>query len=205
VDAVPRLRRLLESAPSRKAEAEIERCEFCDVLVGRVHSHVVDLERRGLLCVCRACYLLFTSPKAAQGKYRAVPERYRRAQELVLSEAQWDEFQIPVGIAFFFCNSAQDRTVALYPSPAGATESALPVAAWEEVVTANPLLQSLQPDVEALLVCRLPGRSDAFIVPIDACYELVGRIRRHWHGFGGGERAWSEIDDFFAGLRKRAT
>jgi hypothetical protein len=38
---------------------------------------------------------------------------------------------------------------------------------------------------------------------VDACYELVGRIRRHWTGFEGGEEAWLEIDAFFAGLPAR--
>jgi len=45
---------------------------------------------------------------------------------------------------------------------------------------------------------------DCYIVPIDACYELVGRIRRCWKGFDGGEDAWNEIDGFFADLRVRS-
>ena len=202
MESVLRLRRFLESS---SPPPPAERCGFCDAPVGAEHSHVVGLERRELLCVCRPCYLLFMTPGAAQGKYRAVTNRYLHAPELVPSAAQWDEFRIPVGIAFFFHNSAQNRAVGLYPSPAGATEAAFPAAAWQELVKANPVLESMEPDVEALLVSRLPGRLDAFIVPIDACYELVGRIRRHWRGFGGGERAWSEIDGFFASLRERAT
>ena len=43
---------------------------------------------------------------------------------------------------------------AFYPSPAGATESLLPLETWEELAAANPLLASLEPDVEALLVCK---------------------------------------------------
>jgi hypothetical protein len=165
---------------------------------------VVGLEKRELLCVCRACCLLFTTAGAAQGKYRAVGDRYTHEPELVLTEAQWEEFQIPVGIAFFFHNSIQNRAVALYPSPAGATEAVVQGAAWQDVVRANPVLQSLETDIEALLVSRLPGRRDAFIIPIDACYELVGKIRRHWRGFSGGERAWSEIAEFFASLSEKA-
>jgi hypothetical protein len=41
-------------------------------------------------------------------------------------------------------------------------------------------------------------------VPIDACYELVGRMRRVWKGFDGGEEAWSEIESFFALVRERS-
>ena len=60
-------------------------------------------------------------------------------------------------------------------------------------------------DVEALLISRRRGRTETecWIVPVDACYELVGRIRRHWRGFEGGEEAWVEIDAFFAGLGAR--
>ena len=201
MEAVARLRQLLEAPPPRPVA---ERCGFCGELVAEAHAHVVDIQKRGLLCACRACYLLFTSPGAAQGRYRAVSDRYLHAAGLVLGPAQWDELQIPVGIAFFFYNSAQQKTVAFYPSPAGATESALPDRAWDEIARDNPVLTSLAPDTEALLVSRLPNHTDAFIVPIDACYELVGRIRRHWHGFGGGERVWAEIDAFFALLRERA-
>jgi hypothetical protein len=94
--------------------------------------------------------------------------------------------------------------MAFYPSPAGATEALVPDSAWAEIEAANPALQSLAPDVEALLVCRLRGRSHSYIVPVDACYELVGRVRRHWRGFDGGEEAWREIDDFFASVDRRA-
>jgi hypothetical protein len=40
---------------------------------------------------------------------------------------------------------------------------------------------------------------------IDACCELVGRVRRHWKGFSGGDEAWSEIETFFATARRRET
>ena len=96
--------------------------------------------------------------------------------------------------------------LAFYPSPAGATESGLPLEIWDELVTANPVLGTLEPDVEALLVRRRRRRPDTecWIVPVDACYELVGRIRRHWKGFQGGQEAWLEIEIFFAGLFTRA-
>jgi hypothetical protein len=32
----------------------------------------------------------------------------------------------------------------------------------------------------------------------------VGRIRRRWKGFDGGEEAWQEIDAFFADVRSRS-
>jgi hypothetical protein len=196
------LRRFLEPVPEQRV-APGERCDLCAEPVPEDHSHVVNLDSRAILCTCRACYLLFTHEGAAGGRFRAVPERYLHDPGFRLDDAQWDALQIPVRIAFFFRNSSLERTVAFYPSPAGATESLLPLAAWEEVVAANPALAGLAPDVEAVLVRRTADGFESYLVPIDACYELVGLVRLHWRGFDGGEEAWRQIDGFFDRLRER--
>jgi hypothetical protein len=178
---------------------------MCSTPIGEEHSHVVNVASRNILCVCRPCYLLFTREGAAQGKYRAVPDRYISDPSFLLTEDQWDRLQIPVRMAFFFFNSALGRHVAFYPGPAGATESLLKLEAWDELVAANPLIQHLQADVEALLVSgRREGSFDIFLVPINACYELVGRVTMHWKGFDGGQKAWEEIDRLFAEVRSRS-
>jgi hypothetical protein len=41
-------------------------------------------------------------------------------------------------------------------------------------------------------------------VPIDACYELVGHLRRSWRGFDGGRDAHQHLDSFFEKVRSRA-
>lgn len=193
------LRRFRGAPPARAA-----RCEMCAEPAGEAHGHVVNTENRALLCVCRGCYLLFTHEGATRRRYRSVPERYLRLPSFRLAEADWEELQIPVRTAFFFHNSVLGRTVALYPSPAGATESLLPLATWERVTAANPLPADIRPDVEALLIDRPPrGQATCHLVPIDACYELVGLVRLHWKGFDGGQEAWRVIDDFFASLRRR--
>jgi len=181
-----------------------ERCELCNEAIGEEHPHVVNVESRALLCACRPCYLLFTERGAGSGKYAAVPDRYLFDPRFTLTDAQWDEFQIPVKMAFFFVNTKLEQTVAFYPSPAGATESMLPAETWEAVMSANPLFATIQPDVEALLVCRRQEAYECFLVPIDACYELVGHVRMHWKGFDGGQEAWEAIDGFFDGLRARS-
>ena len=202
--AFAKLKRFVEPQPKARSK---EKCEFCGVEIAEKHSHAVNMETRSLLCVCRPCYLLFTHQGAAKGKYRAVPERYLYAPGLILTDAQWNRLQIPVGIAFFFFNTSLDRTVAFYPSPAGATESLLSLETWDELARTNPLLTTFAADVEALLVRSVQRRGgfECYIVPIDACYELVGRIRRRWKGFDGGEEAWQEIDAFFAEVRARST
>jgi Family of unknown function (DUF5947) len=66
----------------------------------------------------------------------------------------------------------------------------------------------LADDVEALLV-RVPsdveaGQPECYLVPIDACYELAGGLRKLWRGFDGGQEARAFIDDFFATLADRS-
>lgn len=196
---------LLRVTRNRPQPVAGERCEMCAEQVGAEHSHVVNLDSRALMCSCRACYLLFSDPEA-QLRYRAVPERYLRFDGLPLDERTWDELQIPVGLAFLFRNSLQERTIAFYPGPAGATESELPLDAWDTIVRANPELAVLRPDVEALLVRRSkgPDGSSCHLVPIDACYELVGRLRTLWRGFDGGREAHDAMDAFFAQVADRS-
>jgi hypothetical protein len=202
---------------------------------------VADVEQSSLMCACRACYLLFTHPGAsslsrsdgpgsapgpagrpgagAHGRYHAVPDRYLRDSSRVMSVAEWDELQIPVGLAFFLYRSQSGELGCFYPSPAGATECALDLPAWQRLAGAHPLLADAEPDVEAVLICRPgpgtagaghtspsggPATMDYFIVPIDACYELAGRMRMLWRGFDGGTEARESIDEFLASVRARA-
>ncbi|MGH3923793.1 MAG: DUF5947 family protein [Pseudonocardiaceae bacterium] len=203
------LQRFLRPPPPKPRPGEL--CEMCLEPIppegAREHGHVVDLDARNVMCACRACYLLFEHKGAARGRYRAVPDRYRHDPEFALGEGQWDALQVPVAMAFFFFNSDSDvqRVVCFYPSPAGATESLLPLDTWDEVMAANPAFGDATPDVEALLIYRPKGQAfECFLVPITACYELVGRVRLRWKGFDGGTEVWAEIDAFFDRLRGRS-
>jgi hypothetical protein len=195
LDALARIRRP-RAAPRPGAV-----CDLCATEVPDEHAHVVDLDDRSLRCACRACALLFTAAGAAAGRFRTVPGRYRQVEGFALAPGQWEELQVPVSVAFFFHNSRRDEVGAFYPGPAGATESLLPLEAWAAIAGDNPALAALEPDVEALLV-RAPA--EAYLVPIDACYELVGRLRRTWKGFDGGTEAQAELDGFFRRVRERA-
>ncbi|HEY6624144.1 MAG TPA: DUF5947 family protein [Acidimicrobiales bacterium] len=184
-----------------------ERCEMCAEPIPSGHWHVVELHERSLVCTCRACYLLFTDRGAGVGRYRAVPERYRTVRGFELTPSQWDSLQIPVAVAFFFDNSALGTTAAFFPSPAGATECLLPLDTWSEVVAANPVLETIEPDVEAALI-RIDQDDqgpevECFIVPIDSCYELVGLLRAQWRGFDGGREVHQAMAAYFDHLRGR--
>jgi Family of unknown function (DUF5947) len=182
-----------------------ERCEMCSEPIADEHQHVVNIEGRQLMCVCRGCYLLFTDTHA-ELRYRAIPDRYLSFPDFVLDRRQWEALQIPVGMAFFFRNSTLGRTVAFYPGPAGATESQLDLAAWNDIRAADPRVDMLADDTEALLV-RVPDDfepPECHLVPIDACYEFVGRLRMLWRGFDGGEDARKFIGGFFELLAARS-
>jgi Family of unknown function (DUF5947) len=203
-----RLARLAQGAPVRETApvpgpAPVEQCDMCAAPVPPGHRHIVDLTDRRIMCACRACALLFDSEAAGGGHLRLLPTRRRRLDDFVLDGAQWDRLRIPVDMAFFFYSTPAERVLALYPSPAGPTESLLELEAWTELEAANPVLGSMQPDVEALLVSRARAMNEHWLVPVDDCYELVGLIRSRWRGFGGGEEVWAAIDHFFEDLATR--
>jgi hypothetical protein len=192
---------------ARKRPRPFEQCEMCSAELRPEHAHLVEITQRRLHCACDACAMLFSGREGT--KYRRVPRDARLLEDFHISDSEWESLLIPINLAFFFQNSLDSRVSALYPSPAGATESLLPLEAWSSIAARNPILNKMEPDVEALLANRVGkarGVSEAeyYIVPIDACYKLVGLIRLHWKGLSGGTEVWKEIGDFFTGLRARA-
>jgi hypothetical protein len=190
--------------PGPAAGQAEETCELCAEPIGPVHGHLADLEHATLNCACRACYLLFTEPGAGRGRYRAVPERYLRDPAHQLTAAEWAELDVPVGLAFFLYSSRRGQVCGFYPSPAGVTECTLDLAAWARLGQAHPLLSSPEDDVEAVLVNRAETGIECFVVPVDVCYELAGRMRMLWQGFDGGAEARQSIAEFLDSVRSRA-
>ena len=196
-----RLRELTRPRPEPQAQ---ETCDLCGEPVPAEHRHLIDLRTRELMCACTACRILFEQDAAGGGHFRLVPERRLRLDDFELDDVRWANLRLPVDMAFFFHSSEAGRVVAYYPSPVGPMESLLELEAWEEIEAANPLLRTLEPDVEALLVNRSRGAQDYLLVPIDDCYRLVALIRTHWRGLSGGSEVWQEIDSFFTREREAA-
>jgi hypothetical protein len=201
--ATSRLRRLARSSAAER-EAELERCELCSEPIPSEHRHLLDLGTRELMCACRACSLLFDRRAAGGKHYRLVPDRRLRLDGFDLDDAAWADLRIPVEMAFFFRLGQEDRMVALYPSPAGPTESLLEFDSWEDIERRNPVLATLEPDVEALLVNRARGAREHYLVPIEDPFRLVALIRTSWRGLTGGKEVWDGIEGFFAELSSRA-
>jgi hypothetical protein len=189
---------------AREREEALERCDLCGAPIAAEHRHLLDLRVRELMCACRACAVLFDRGAAGGGHYRLVPDRRLRVEDFELDDVAWADLRLPVDLAFFFHHTDEDRVRAYYPGPMGATESLLGLEAWQQLVAANPVLATLEPDVEALLVDRAQGARHHFIVPIEDCFTLVGLIRMHWKGLTGGREVWEEIAGFFDRLDRRA-
>lgn len=189
------------------ASRAVEHCELCSTALHHDHPHLVELANRQILCACDACALLFDGLE--KSRYKRVSRSSEYLPNFEMSDGQWESLMIPINMAFLFHSSLENRLVALYPSPAGAVESLLPLDAWTEIAEQNPTLHRLKPDIEALLVNRVGhahGLRDAeyYIAPIDECYKLVGLIRTNWKGLSGGAEVWTEVGRFFTELRAKS-
>ncbi|QBD83771.1 hypothetical protein EPA93_43895 [Ktedonosporobacter rubrisoli] len=207
------MRRFTRERPA--APATTEHCELCSAVIPREHRHLLELSQRTLLCTCAACAILFSNERA--GKYHLVPQRYFLLSGFAMTDEQWNALLIPVNMAYiFYSTQAREQTalteeiekartvMAFYPGPAGAIESLLDLHEWKMLAEENPIVQTMEPDVEALLINRIASTHEYYLVPIDTCYHLVGLIRTYWRGFSGGEAVWTAITDFFRDLRARA-
>lgn len=178
--------------------AAVEHCDLCNIPLAPRHRHLLETGQRRIVCSCDACALRFHD--VIDGRYQLIPRSARALTEFVLTDADWDGLALPINLVFFFRTRANDRVITLYPSPAGVTESLLPLTTWQTLVADNPVLATMQPDVEALLVNRVREARQYYLAPIDACFELAGLIRLHWRGLSGGETVWREINRFFQRL-----
>jgi hypothetical protein len=189
-----------------RKRSPVERCEMCSRELAPEHEHLVEPANRKLVCACSACAILFEG----QGvKYKRVPRRVLFLKDFQLTDAQWDGLMVPIEMAFFFHSTPHGKMIALYPSPAGPTESLLALDTWKDIVETNPVLNEMESDVTALLVNRVGHvrggiPAEYYLVPIDECYKLVGLIRAHWRGLSGGTEVWREINTFFTALKRRA-
>jgi hypothetical protein len=184
--------------PQPPATGPDERCDLCATTVPHDHRHMLDLYERRIVCVCESCWAL----RSGDPEYRPTGSRAVWLEDFELPEELWAQFRIPIGLAFFMHSSVTNCIVALYPSPAGATESELHFETWDRLVAINPVLRELEPDTEALIVNRMSEPPAYAIAPIDRCYMLVGLVKAAWEGISGGAAVERAIGDYFDELRR---
>jgi hypothetical protein len=182
----------------------LDHCAFCSEVLLLEHRHAVDREARQLVCLCPACALVCTGPRPGL-RHRTVPERVLSDPALRLTEQDLASLGLPVRLAFLTLDGGGSWS-ACYPSPAGATRSPIASAPIAALAERTPLVQAVEPEVEALFIRgRRPGEPvDCLLAPIDRCYALVGRVRRAWRGFDGGETVHAEVEAVVAELLRRA-
>lgn len=189
------LRRTIHRAPQPVDPGQ--RCQLCDAPIPEAHRHMLDEHDGNVLCVCRACQLLFQREAAGRGHYRLIPDRRVR-----LPAFDTAGLGVPVGLAFFV-RRPDGAIVANYPSPLGVTQWEVDVAAWHAVQQERPEIGELAAEVEAVLINTTRDADEFWIIPIDDCYRLVAVIRREWRGLSGGARVWPAIDRFFTELDEK--
>jgi hypothetical protein len=180
--------------------ADAEHCDMCNVTIPNDHRHLLNLHERQIMCVCEGCWAM----RSGDADLRPVGHRTVWLEGFELPDDVWSEFRIPIGLAFFMYSSVTECVVAMYPSPAGATESELHFESWNRLTALNPTLGRLEPDGEALIVNRLADPPAYVIAPIDRCYMLVGLIKANWEGISGGAEVDRAVGRFFEELRAQA-
>jgi hypothetical protein len=179
---------------------DLEYCDLCGVTIPEDHRHLLHLAERRIVCSCEACWGM----RAGEGDYRPVGNRTLWLSDFEIPDDLWASFQIPIGLAFFMESTVTNCVVAMYPSPAGATESELHFESWNRMLAQNPVLAGLEPDIEGLIVNRLSDPPAYAIAPIDSCYALTGTIKASWEGISGGGAVEQAVAGFFERLRERA-
>ena len=150
---------------------------------------------------CEACWAL----RSGDTEFRPVGQPHALAGGLRLPEEIWAQFRIPIGLAFFMYSSVTDCVVALYPSPAGATESELHFETWSRLAELNPVLERArarrrgadrQPDRRIRRPTRSPRSTAA------TCSWAWSSPR--WEGISGGAGVERAIDGYFDDLKAAA-
>jgi hypothetical protein len=200
VTLVRDLRRLTAARAETRPARPVERCDLCGGEVAAGHRHLLQLEERRILCSCESCFAL----RSGDPGLRPTGHRVLWLDDFDLADDVWARFRIPIGLAFLFESTVAGQVVAFYPSPAGPTESELELDAWNELAAANPVLETLEADAEALIVNRLSDPYQFAIAPIDRCYALVGLVKLRWEGINGGQGLTRAIQGFFDELRREA-
>ncbi|MHB1544270.1 MAG: DUF5947 family protein [Gammaproteobacteria bacterium] len=180
----------------------IRHCDICGWFLSVDHAHLIDPASRELLCACPACVAALA--EFEDSSLHHISSGVHCLTDFQMTDEQWSALMIPTGFAFFLRSTPSGGVVAMYPGPEGLSESPVRLATWKAVMDSNPMLETLQPDTEALLVHRMSSPHGYYRVPIDRCHALAGLIKKHWRGQSGGSVVHASVARFFTELRNVA-
>jgi hypothetical protein len=192
---------------SRPPSGAAETCEGCRAPLPESHEHRLYLgaksSDRRLECVCGPC----AAAEVAGAPWRRVPHRCVPVPDLEAADIEWEGLGVPIRLAFFVVTGADAGPLAFFPSPGGVIELQADRGVWGRMRARSVAVQRIRADVEALLVHHAHPVGEAgapaghqYVVSIDVCYRLVGIVRAHWRGFGGGAEVWKRIEALFVHL-----
>ena len=145
-----------QSRPAPPAAGAVEVCDLCGKELDPDHRHLLHLtERQHPLRLRELRRAARRRPRAAADRHADRLARRLRPARRALGRRSRSRSGSP-------SSSTRARSggiVALYPSPAGATESELDLDAWSRAAERRTRCSmSLEPDAEALIVNRMPSR-----------------------------------------------
>lgn len=170
--------------------AALERCASCAAPLPETHAHLLAGEH--VTCACAEC--------AAREPARRVPPRKEPLAPEAVPDAMWEALDLPIGLFWLLAPTGSRGPLAAWPSPGGVVHAPIAPEAWSRAARESPALAALAPEVEALLVHRVQGAREQWLVSIDRCFELAGAVRRTWRGLSGGP----ELQAALAPLREAA-
>lgn len=184
------LRRFAQAAPAPA------RCELCATPLAERHAHLFEPEPRRLLCACIACGLLF--PAGERSQRVRVETHVLPLRDLQLSDLDWAALDVPVRLVFLCPSTRHQQLFATYPSPQGAVEARLPLAAWHALLRNHPQLNEMPPEHDALVIDGRSEPGSCARVSIDVCHALIGHVRAHRRSVA----AWQALEQALLRLQR---
>ena len=122
------------SGATSTAAAGEEFCDLCGKPLDPDHRHLLHLVDRRILCTCESCLAM----RGGDAELRPTGTRFVWLDDFDMSDEAWASFGVPIGLAFFIDSSVTGSVAALYPSPAGATESEIDAENWRGAADREP-------------------------------------------------------------------
>ena len=133
---------------------------------------------------------LRTAPAAAASA--PCPTATWRSRTSGCHPAQWDSAADPGerGVLLHELDARPGRRLLsrARPAPPSRCCRSRPGTSWSAPTPSSAIARARRRGLPGPRRPRARPGAECFLVPIDACYELVGQLRRLWQGFDGGQR-----------------